>query len=75
MSTFIKMRCLALEATEDDEILWEMISPRERVPVQGRRRKSRGWNLCSHVNRRLGQRRRSPPFFPVLKVTSFIKAV
>lgn len=39
MSTFIKMRCLALEATEDDEILWEMISPRERVPVQGRRRK------------------------------------
>lgn len=39
MLAFIKMRCLAFEATEDDEILWEMISPRERVPVQGRRRK------------------------------------
>lgn len=35
MSAFIKMRCLAVEATEDDEILWEMRSPRERVPVQG----------------------------------------
>ena len=39
MSAFIKMHCLAVEATEDDEILWEMRSPRERVRVQGRMRK------------------------------------
>ena len=37
--------------------------------------KGRGKNPCSYINRSLGQRRRNPPFFPVLKVTSFIKAV
>lgn len=74
MLAFIKMRCLAFEATEDDKILWEMISPRERVPVQGRRRKGQRMESVQPCQQEAWERRRSPPFFPVLKVSSFIKA-